>query len=71
MSIHIKKSHKGLFHKDVGKKQGEHITEADIEKGEHSKSAAVRKRAVFAENARHWHHHSEGGSVSGGRFSNY
>lgn len=54
--IHIKKSHEGRFHKDVGKKAGEKITEADIEKGLHSKNPAERKRANFARNARKWHH---------------
>ena len=54
--IHIKPSHKGLFHKDVGKKAGAAITEKDIEKGLHSKDPAERKRANFARNARKWHH---------------
>ena len=57
MAIDIKPSHKGLFHKDVGKKAGEKITSADIAKGKHSKDPAERKRAVFAANARNWHHH--------------
>jgi hypothetical protein len=52
--IHIKASHKGLFHKDVGKKAGEKITSSDIQKGLHSKSGAERKRANFARNARKW-----------------
>lgn len=54
--IHIKKSHEGRFHKDLGKSADEKITSSDIEKGLHSKSAAVRKRANFARNARKWHH---------------
>lgn len=54
--IHIKKSHEGRFHKDVGKKPGEKITSADIEKGLHSKNPAERKRANFARNARKWNH---------------
>ena len=56
MAIDIKPSHKGLFHKDVGKKPGEKITSADIKKGEKSKDPAERKRAVFAANARKWNH---------------
>lgn len=56
MSIHIKPSHKGLFHKDVGKSPGAKITSADIQKGLHSKNPAERKRANFARNARKWHH---------------
>jgi hypothetical protein len=71
-SIHIKKSHKGLLHKDLGVKQGSRIPESAIKNAEHSSSAAVRKRAVFAENARHWHH-AEGGRVKAphNRHSNY
>lgn len=61
--IHIKKSHEGRFHKDVGKKPGEKITSADIEKGLHSKNPAERKRANFARNARKWNHK---GKTSGG-----
>ena len=67
--IKIKPSHRGLLHKNLGVKQGHKISEGSIRKAEHSSSAAVRKRAVFAENARHWNHHSAGGSV--GKFSNY
>lgn len=53
--IHIKPSHKGLMHKDLGKPAGAPITEADIAK-EKTKGPAAKKRAVFAENAKHWHH---------------
>jgi hypothetical protein len=69
MAINIKPSHKGLFHKDLGKKPGAKITEKDIQRGKNSSSPAERKRAVFAENARHWNHKASGGSVCG--FSNY
>lgn len=54
MAIDIKPSHKGLFHKDVGKAEDKPITSADISKGKHSKDPAERKRAVFAANARKW-----------------
>jgi hypothetical protein len=54
MAIDIKPSHKGRFHRDVGKKPGAKITEADIQKGKHSSNPAERKRATFAENARGW-----------------
>jgi hypothetical protein len=54
--IHIKESHKGLLHKDLGVPSGKPIPEKKLEKAEKSKSAAVRKRAVFAENAKHWKH---------------
>ena len=56
MSIHIKPSHKGLFHKDVGKAPGAPITGADIRKGLASSSPAERKRANFARNAKKWNH---------------
>ena len=52
--IQIKKSHKGLLHKDTGTPKGEKIPEAKLEKAKHSKDAAVRKRATFAENAKKW-----------------
>ena len=56
MAIDIKPSHKGLFHKDVGKKPGEKITGGDIRKGLNSSNPAERKRANFARNARKWNH---------------
>lgn len=56
MAIEIKPSHKGRFHRDVGKKPGQKITSADIEKGLHSKDPAERRRANFARNARKWKH---------------
>jgi hypothetical protein len=58
MSIHIKKSHEGLLHKDLGVPKGHTIPEARLEKAEHSSNEKVRERAQFAENAKHWHHHS-------------
>lgn len=64
MAIDIKPSHKGRFHRDVGKKPGQKITESDIQKGKHSKNPAERKRATFAENARHWHHAKKSESKS-------
>ena len=56
MTIEIKKSHEGLLHKNLGVATDKPIPEAKLEKAENSSSAAVRKRAVFAENAKHWHH---------------
>ena len=53
--IHIKKSNEGLMHKDLGKAPGAPITSSDIAK-EKTKGPAAKKRAVFAENARKWHH---------------
>jgi hypothetical protein len=54
--IKIKPSHKGLLHKDLGVKSGEKIPEKKLEKAKNSSDPAVRKRATFAENAKHWHH---------------
>ena len=54
MAIHIKASHKGLLHKNLGVAKGKKISSAKIEKATHSKNPAVKKRAVFAKNARSW-----------------
>lgn len=56
MSIHIKPSHKGFLHKDLHVPEGKKIPAKKIESAEHSKDPAVSKRAVFAENAKHWNH---------------
>ena len=56
MSINIKPSHKGLLHKNLGVAQGSPIPAGKLAKAANSNSAAVRKRAVFAENAKHWNH---------------
>jgi hypothetical protein len=56
MTIEIKKSHQGLFHKDTGTPAGKHIPEAKIQEKLHSPDAKERERAQFAENAKHWHH---------------
>lgn len=44
----------GGFHRWLGKKEGEPITEEDIEKGKAAGGHAARM-ATFAENAKHWH----------------
>jgi hypothetical protein len=56
MTIKIKASHKGLLHKDTGTPSGQKISEAKIQKAKNSSDPAVRKRATFAENAKHWKH---------------
>lgn len=56
MTIKIKPSHKGLFHKDTGTPAGKPIPMAKVKAGERSPDPAVRKRAVFADNAKHWNH---------------
>lgn len=79
--IHIKKENRGKFTDYCGGK----VTSECIARGKKSKSAAVRKRATFAANARKWHHafggylYDEGGNLytsvpnigqHGGDFSN-
>ena len=54
--IHIKPSHEGLLHKDLGKKKGAKLTLKDEEKAKNSSDPAERKRATFAINSRSWHH---------------
>ncbi len=48
--------HPGKLHRDLGIPEGEHIPEKDLDKAKHSRSAAVRKEANFAKNARKWRH---------------
>lgn len=55
-SIHIKKSHQGMLHEDLGVAKGKKIPVAAIEKAAHSSDPATRKRAQFALNARKWNH---------------
>jgi hypothetical protein len=59
MAIHIKPSHKGLLHEDLGVPQGKPIPVKRLAKAEKSENPAVKKRAVFAENAKHWNHGSK------------
>lgn len=54
--IHIKKSHHGLLHKNLGVAQGHKIPAKALTKAKHSSNPAVRKRATFAINAKKWHH---------------
>jgi len=54
--IHIKPSHRGLLHKDLGVAEGKPIPSKKLHAALHSKDAAVRKRAVFAANAKNWSH---------------
>ena len=79
--IHVKKANRGKFTDYCGGK----VTSECIARGKRSKSAAVRKRATFAANARKWHHalggylYDKGGNLyvsvpnigqHGGNFSN-
>jgi len=56
MAIHIKKSHEGLLHKDLHVPQGQKIPASKLQAAEHSKDPKIRRRAQFAENAKHWNH---------------
>lgn len=58
--IHIKKKNRGKFTSYCGGK----VTDACIQKGKNSPNPAIRKRATFADNARHWaKKHQTGGKV--------
>ena len=56
MAIHIKASHKGLLHKDLGVPAGKPIPAAKLAAAKHSSNPAIRKRATFAQNAKSWSH---------------
>lgn len=65
--IHIKKKNRGKFTEYCGGK----VTSACIARGKKSKSAAVRKRATFAQNARRWKHAFGGWlNTQGGDYTN-
>ena len=57
--IHIKKENRGSFTSYCGGK----VTDACIQKGKNSPSAAIRKKATFAANARKWKHQL-GGTIN-------
>jgi hypothetical protein len=54
--IHIKPSHEGKLHKELGVKKDEKIPEAKLEAAKEEASPAEKKRIVFAENAKKWNH---------------
>ncbi len=54
--IHIKESHKGLLHEELGVSEGEKIPASKIEKAKKNASPAEMKRITFAENAKKWKH---------------
>ena len=56
MSINIKPSHKGKLHKALGVPAGKKIPASKLAAAKNSKSAAVRKEATFAANAKKWKH---------------
>lgn len=54
--IRIKKSHRGLLHKDMGIPQDQPIPGARLAAAMKTASPAEKKRLVFAENAKKWNH---------------
>lgn len=55
--IHLNPKHKGLLHEELHVPEGEKIPEAKIKKAEKSKNPAERKRAFFADTAKHKFNH--------------
>ena len=56
MAIRIKPSHRGKLHRALGVPQGEKIPPGKLAAALDSKSAALRKEANFAKNAKSWSH---------------
>jgi hypothetical protein len=54
--IHIKPENKGKLHKDLGVPESKPIPAGKLAAAKNSPSAAVRKRATFADNAKKWSH---------------
>lgn len=52
----IKPSHVGMLHQDTGTPAGSKILAAKVAAAENSDDPAVRRRAVFAANAKKWNH---------------
>ena len=53
MVLHLKK---GALHKQLGVAEGKKIPTGRLAKAAHSSDPLLKKRAVFAENAKHWAH---------------
>jgi hypothetical protein len=54
--IYIKPSHEGELHENLHVPEGQKIPVSRLEEAKHSKSPAIRRRANFAINARHFRH---------------
>lgn len=54
--IHIKKKNRGLFKKYCNG----HVTDECIRRGKNSQDPKIRRRATFAQNARHFKHENGG-----------
>ena len=60
MNLDLKK---GALHKDLGVPEDELIPQKKLSKALNSNSELERKRAQFAENAKHWQHKNKGGPI--------
>ncbi len=58
--IHIKPENEGKLRQETKTPEGKNIPAAKLEKAAQSPDPAVRKRAVFAENAKEWNHSGGG-----------
>lgn len=56
MAINIKPANKGLLHQNLGVPASQPIPAKNLAKAAATGSPAVKKRAVFAENAKKWNH---------------
>jgi len=54
--IQIKKKNRGLLHENLGVPKGEKIPGAKLEAAKVNAGPALKKRIVFAENAKKWNH---------------
>ena len=64
--IHIKKKNRGSFTRWCNGK----VTEECIRRGKNSSNPAIRKKATFAANSRHWKHEN-GGILKALDYANY
>lgn len=58
--IRIKPENKGKLHASLGVPQGSPIPAKKLSKALHSSNPVLKKRAVFAENAKHFNHRGGG-----------
>lgn len=54
---------KGALHHQLGVPSDKPIPAGKLEKATHSENETLRKRAQFAENAKHWQHKADGGKI--------
>lgn len=54
--INIKPSHKGLLHEDLGVPADQPIPTAKLNEARTSTNPAVRRRVIFAQNAKKFNH---------------